>query len=106
MGSPYLDVESRQWMEVTNSYTVREHIRHFIVENYLFGTGVFDDNTSLLEEGIIDSTGVLGLVMFVEESFGVAVADEDVVPENFDTVSGLAAYVESKRSPCPQAAAG
>ena len=77
---------------------VESSIRHYILENLLFT----DDETrlansvSLLEEGIIDSTGVLELVMFVEETFGFTVEDEEIVPENFDSVERLACYVRSK----------
>lgn len=71
-------------------------IHEFIVDNFLFGAGALDDTASLMGEGIIDSTGVLELVMFVEEKFGITVADDEVLPENFDSVSNLAAYVDSK----------
>ena len=74
-----------------------EHlIRHYILENFLFtnDNGQLEDHVSFLEEGIVDSTGVLELVMFVEETFGVSVKDEDIVPENFDSVAQLARYVQ------------
>jgi acyl carrier protein len=54
------------------------------------------DNGSLLAEGVVDSTGVLDLIMFLEDTFGINVADEDVVPEHFDSVAKLAAYTEAK----------
>ena len=54
------------------------------------------EDASFLEEGIVDSTGVLELVMFVEETFNITVEDEEIVPENFDSVSCLAAYVRHK----------
>lgn len=70
-------------------------IRTFIAENVLFTKNgyPYPDDTSFLEEGIVDSTSVLELVMFVEEHFGINVADEDIVPGNFDSVSKLADYV-------------
>jgi acyl carrier protein len=52
---------------------------------------------SFLEEGIVDSTGVLELVMFAEETSGITVEDEEIVPENFDSVAGLARYARSKQ---------
>ena len=55
------------------------------------------DVDSLLNRGIIDSTGVLDLMMFMEDEFGIRVADEDMVPDNFDSVTSLARYVETKR---------
>jgi acyl carrier protein len=73
-------------------------IRRFIADNLLFSSNGFqlDDDVSFLEEGVVDSLGVMELVVFVEEQFGVPVADEEVTPEYFDSVNRLAAYVESK----------
>jgi acyl carrier protein len=74
-------------------------IRNYIFENFLFSdnsTKLLDD-ASFLEEGIVDSTGVLELVMFVEETFGITVEDEEIIPDNFDSVEKLARYVEGKR---------
>lgn len=73
-------------------------IRGHILENFLFtgDNGRLQDDASFLEEGIVDSTGVLELVMFVEETFGIAVEDEEIVPENFDSVAQLAHYVRMR----------
>lgn len=73
-------------------------IRDYILENFLFTSdnGQLQDDTSFLEEGIVDSTGVLELVMFVEQTFGITVEDEDIVPENFDSVQQLARYTRLK----------
>ncbi len=78
---------------------VKEQIRQFLAENFLFSSNGFelDDDVSLLEEGVVDSTGVLELVMFVEESFGLQVPDEEIVPANFDTVNNLVAYIQRKQ---------
>jgi acyl carrier protein len=78
--------------------TIKEQIRQYLAENFLFSSNGFnlDDDASLLEEGIVDSTGVLELVLFVEETYNVEVADDEIVPENFDTVENLAAYVGRK----------
>jgi acyl carrier protein len=78
--------------------SVEAKIRTFILDNFLFTNDEsrLDNDVSFLEEGIVDSTGVLELVMFVEEGFGVAVEDEEIVPENFDSVSQLAHYVRQK----------
>lgn len=73
-------------------------IRNYILENFLFtddGSQLQND-ASFLEEGIVDSTGVLEMVMFVEETFGVTVEDEEILPENFDSVTQLARYVRVK----------
>ncbi len=70
-------------------------IRGYILENFLFtdDNGRLLDNTPFLEDGIVDSTGVLELVMFVEETFSITVEDEEIVPENFDSIERLARYV-------------
>ncbi|MBK1643614.1 acyl carrier protein [Thiocapsa imhoffii] len=74
----------------------RVQIRQFIAENLLFSeTGYpHEDDASFLEQGILDSMGVMELVHFVEEAFGVKVGDDDLTPENFDSVDLLARYVE------------
>jgi acyl carrier protein len=73
-------------------------IRQFIIDNFLFeDSGTLSDDTQFLESGIMDSTGVLELVTFIEESFGVQVADEDLIPENLDSIARVAAFVERKR---------
>jgi acyl carrier protein len=78
----------------------RHKLRDFIVETFLFGEGGDDllDEDSLLERGIIDSTGVLEVTAFLEDDFGIKVGDEDLVPDNFDSIARLATFVQSKRS--------
>jgi len=72
-------------------------IRAFIVENFLFGNDDgLKDETSFLEEGIIDSTGVLELVTFLEEEFEIAIDDEELIPENLDSINNVTAYLEKK----------
>lgn len=72
-------------------------IRQFIVDNFMFGNdeGLTDD-TSFLDEGIIDSTGVLELVAFIEENFSIRVADEELVPENLDSINNVTNYIQKK----------
>lgn len=78
--------------------SIEEAIRRYILENFLFTDdgSQLEDDASFLEEGIVDSTGVLELVMFVEESWHMEVRDEEIVPENFDSVERLANYVREK----------
>ncbi len=78
--------------------TIEEQIRHYLAENFLFSDNgfQFDDEASFLEEGIVDSTGVLELILFAEETFGIQVEDDEVVPENFDSVRSLADYIRRK----------
>jgi acyl carrier protein len=77
---------------------IEDMIRKYIAENILFsGNGYpYADSASFLNEGIIDSMNVLELVMFVESKFGVTVADQDIVPDNFDSVTKLADFIRSK----------
>ena len=76
----------------------KEMIRKYIASNILFsGNGYpYSDDASFLNEGIIDSMNVLELVMFVEQSFGIKVDDQDIVPDNFDSITKLATFIESK----------
>jgi acyl carrier protein len=70
-------------------------LRDYIAQNILYSNQVYPypDNASFLEEGIIDSTSILELVMYVEDKFGFTVKDRDIVPDNFDSISNLAEYV-------------
>ena len=78
---------------------LRERIQKFILENYLFSTDRsalgYDD--SLLGRGIVDSTGMLEIIMFIEEQLGVMIKDEEMTPDNLDSVNRIAAFVESRR---------
>jgi acyl carrier protein len=78
---------------------VKDEIRDYILKNYLFSTNpdALDDTVSLMQTGVIDSTGVLELIMFLREQFGIEVADEEMVPENLDAVRNIVAFVERKR---------
>ena len=75
-------------------------VRRFIAESFLFrddADGIAHD-ASLLDAGIIDSTGVLELVCFLESRFGIQVADEDMLPENLDSIRAISEYVSRKLS--------
>ena len=75
----------------------KEKIKTFVVENFLFGSeDGLKDETSFLEEGIIDSTGILELVTFLEEEFSIAIEDEELVPENLDSINNVTAFLERK----------
>ena len=77
----------------------KETLQSFIAENFLFSSRGFDlsDDDSLLDAGIIDSTGVLELVLFVEETFDIQVENHEIIPDNFDSVNKLSHYIERKR---------
>jgi len=78
--------------------SIKEQVRAFIIENFLFGdtSAGIDDDASLIENDIIDSTGVLELVAFVEERFGVTMADSEIVPANLDSLDRITAFVTAK----------
>ncbi len=77
---------------------IADQVRGFILENLLFtdDSNAIDDDESLLDKGIIDSTGIMEVIMFIEERFGIQVRDEEMIPENLDSVSNIAAYVARK----------
>jgi acyl carrier protein len=79
---------------------LRKYIRDYIIENSLngFKKGSLDFDDSFLDKGIIDSTGILELVSFVEEEFGIEVKDEELIPDNFDSVNRLAEYISLKKA--------
>ena len=78
---------------------VVSEIRAFIVANFLFGQQGkgFTEDESFLETGIIDSTGLLELVAFVEQQYGISIADRELVPENLDSLKNLSQFIIRKR---------
>lgn len=77
---------------------IAQQIRQFVSENFLFGQSAdqLKDGDSFLDNGIIDSTGVLELVTFLEETFPVKIEDEELVPDNLDSINSLVRFLESK----------
>lgn len=75
--------------------TTNAEIRSFIIENFLFGdeSTPLTDDMSLIENDLIDSTGILELVAFLEQRFAVTVADADIVPANLDSIAKISAFV-------------
>ena len=82
------------------SDAVQTKIRDFIVENFLFGddSQPLPGDLSLIESDMVDSTGILELVGFLEEAFGLTVADADIVPANLDSIDRIAAFIERKKA--------
>jgi acyl carrier protein len=80
--------------------TLAKQIQDFIIENYLFGEpdNGLQHTDSLLDKGIIDSTGVLELVSYLEETFEIQVEDEELIPENLDSIANVTEYVLRKQS--------
>jgi acyl carrier protein len=72
-------------------------VRDFIVENFLYGDGAdLEDTTSFLSSGIVDSTGILEVVSFLEDNFSITIEDEEVVPENLDTIKDIDSFLQKK----------
>lgn len=82
-GGPVTDVENR--------------IRSFVETSFARGGAAIQADTSLLDSGLVDSTGIFELVSFLESEFGIEVADEEIVPEHFENVRLIAAFVDGKR---------
>lgn len=78
--------------------TSNKKIRQYILENYLFtdDDSELKDNESFLKKGIIDSTGILEVIFFIEEEFGIKVDDAEMIPENLDSVDNITSFIETK----------
>ncbi len=78
-------------------FASRNKVRDFISNSFIKDSGIaWDDSTSFFDEGIIDSVGVMELVAFLEVAFNFRVEDEEINPDNLDSVNKLVAYVQSK----------
>lgn len=75
-----------------------KEIRDFVVSNFLFGdASSLQDDTSFLNSGIVDSTGILELIMFLEETYGLSVEPEEMIPDNLDSVNKVAQFITRKQ---------
>lgn len=79
--------------------STKQALRTFILENYLFtdDQSALADGDSFLEKGILDSTGIMEVVFFIEEQFGIKVEDEEMIPQNLDSIDHLVAFIERKK---------
>lgn len=76
---------------------MREKIRLYIVDNFLFGESQgLEDSTSLLETGVVDSTGILEVVNFLETEFFIKIKDEELIPEHLDSINNMYLFLEGK----------
>ena len=77
---------------------IQKQIHEYVVENFLFGEdeALTSDDQSFLDSGLIDSTGILELIQFVEDTFEIEIEDEEMIPENLDSIERAARFVESK----------
>lgn len=80
--------------------SIKQQVRQFILANYLFtdDEGKLSDSQSLMQSGAMDSTGILELIMFLEEKIGVKVADQEMLPANLDSVDSVVAFVARKQA--------
>jgi len=80
--------------------SIETQVRDYLVENVLFSDGNFDydDDASFLEAGIIDSVGIIDMVLFIEETFAIKIEDSEITPEHFDSVNKLANYIRAKQN--------
>jgi acyl carrier protein len=80
---------------------LHDELRKFVTDSFMFGKPYdgFADGDSFLERGIIDSTAVLELIAFLEERYAIKLQDRDLIPDNLDSVNGLARLVESRLQP-------
>ncbi len=81
---------------------VKDTVMDYIRENFIFGRKDFElkPDQSLIENGIIDSTGILELVMFIEETYSIQIKDEELVPENLDSIENIIRFLETKGVGC------
>lgn len=76
---------------------IKEKVKGFILENIAIGhNGDLSGEISLLENGIIDSTSILELITFLEDEFGISIEDEEIIPENLDSLNNIEKFVQSK----------
>lgn len=75
----------------------KKEIKEFIIENFLFGEkGEFEDTTNIFQKGIVDSTGVLEIICFIEETYNITIEDEEVTHNNFSSIENIAQFLQSK----------
>ncbi len=74
-------------------------IRAYIIDRFLFGqdVGGLSDDESFLDRGLIDSTGILEVVAYLEQRYGISVSDDELIPENLDSIGRIARFVASKQ---------
>jgi len=79
---------------------IKQTIRHYILENFLFtdDDSALQDRDSFLEAGFIDSTGVMEIILFIEEVFGVKVEDGEMLQENLDSIDNLVSFIRRKQT--------
>ncbi|MBI2521710.1 MAG: acyl carrier protein [Bdellovibrio sp.] len=76
-----------------------DNLRHFITDNFLYGVDIsnLQNDTSLINSGLVDSAGIMEVVAYVEETFNISVDDADLLPTNFDSMNGIAHFINNKK---------
>ncbi len=78
---------------------IKLNLRNFVVETFLFGQDTnLTDETSFLDQGIVDSTGVLELVAHLEKTYNIKIKDEELIPDNLDSINAIASFLAQKRT--------
>ena len=77
---------------------IKEPIREYIIQNFLFGDTetVFSDSDSFMENGILDSTGILDIILFIENTYNIKIDDDEIVPDNLDSLDNLEKFITMK----------
>lgn len=80
---------------------LKKNIRAFMLKNFLLDAdeSVLADDASFLDQGIIDSTGILELINWIEDTFSIQISDEEMLPENLDSINKILAFIEAKTVP-------
>ena len=87
-------------METMSQEYISEEVRQFIVDNFLFGREApFSSEDSFIEKGLIDSTGVLELIAFIEAKYNIRVLEEETIPDNLDSLRRLSSFISGKLRP-------
>lgn len=78
---------------------IKESVKNYIIENFLFGDTdtVINDDDSFMETGILDSTGILELIIFLESAFDIKLEDDEILPGNLDSLNLLETFIQKKR---------
>ena len=76
--------------------TIKAQVRQYVMDNFLMGAGELRDDASFMGEHVIDSVGVLELIAYLEQTFGITVEDHEMVPDNLDSLNGVGSYLERK----------
>jgi acyl carrier protein len=92
-----LETFRRGWMA-----NINEEVRTFISDNFMFGEGAtIEDDTSFLEKGIIDSTGILEVISHLESFYKIKIEDDELLPENLDSVNNIVRFIGNKIAGLP-----